>query len=225
MLVVAVAAGGTVGVGCQGATSVLDPAGPRAALDAHLWWVMLALASAVYVVVLVALVYALRRSGSDRPREDSDAVDDRLLILGGGIALPLLVLPIVLVVTLRGMVAVADPPAPPRITVDVVGHQWWYEVRYPDHGVRLVNEMRIPVGEPVRLRVTSSDVIHSFWVPRLMGKIDMLPGTVNERWIVASEPGAYLVECGEFCGLLHARMQMQLTAMAREAFDAWLADP
>lgn len=214
---------GLLGAGCQGTASTLDPRGPRASQAADLWWIMFWLGLAGYVAVLILLLYAIVRSRPNRPRATRQVVDDNLLIVSGGVVLPLVVLPIVWVVTLQTMHTVATPPEPPDLTIEVVGHQWWYEVRYPQRGATLTNELRLPVGRSVELRVTSADVIHSFWVPRLMGKIDMVPGKVNGRWLAAAEPGRYLVECAEFCGLWHAKMQMSILAQPPAEFDAWLA--
>jgi cytochrome c oxidase subunit 2 len=210
---------------CRGAASTLEPSGPRAALAADLWWLMFWLSMAIFAVVVAALAYALVRSVRQGGEAGRASVDDNLLIVGGGIVLPLIVLPILWVATLRGMRADAAPPAPPVLTVEVVARQWSYEVRYPDHGITLANELRMPAGQPVTLRVTSTDVIHSFWVPRLMGKVDMLPGKVNETWLLAAEPGTYLVECAEFCGLWHAKMHMSIVAEPPAEFAAWLAQP
>jgi cytochrome c oxidase subunit 2 len=181
------------------------------------------LATAIFVGVAVLLVWGLWRGGRGSGGAARPAVNEHLLIVGGGIVLPLLVLPVLWVLTLRSMQAQAAPPSPPRYTVEVVGQQWGYEVRYPAQGVALTNAMRLPAGEPVYLQVTSKDVIHSFWVPRLMGKIDMIPGKVYREWVVAAEPGRYLVECAEFCGLWHARMRMYIDAEPPEQFAAWLA--
>jgi cytochrome c oxidase subunit 2 len=209
--------------GCQGTASTLEPHGPRAAQAANLWWLMFWLSMAIFAVVLAALGYAIVRSGRARQGEAHPVVDDNLLIVGGGVVVPLIVLPILWVATLRSMNADAEPPVPPALTVEVVGRQWSYEVRYPQQGITLTNEMRLPTGQPVALRVTSADVIHSFWVPRLMGKIDMLPGKVHGTWLQADEPGTYLVECAEFCGLWHAKMHMSIVAEPPPEFAAWLA--
>ncbi len=207
-------------MGCQGPASTLAPSGPRAALAADLWWLMFWLSVPILALVLAVLGYAVVRARRERAAEP--VVDDNLLIVGGGIVLPLVVLPILWVVTLRGMRTDAEPVAPPTLTIEVVARQWAYEVRYPEHGITLTNEMRLPAGQPVSLRVTSMDVIHSFWAPRLMGKVDMLPGKVNQTWIQAAEPGTYLVECAEFCGLWHARMHLPIIAEPPGQFAAWL---
>jgi cytochrome c oxidase subunit II len=220
----AVLVGAVLLAGCRGAASTLEPSGPRAALAADLWWLMFWLSVAIFAVVLAVLAAAVVRGLRQRRDADSVVVDDNLLIVGGGIVLPLIVLPVLWVATLRGMRADAAPPAPSMLTVEVVGRQWAYEVRYPQQGITLANEMRLPAGQPVTLRVSSTDVIHSFWVPRLMGKVDMLPGKVNETWLLAAEPGTYLVECAEFCGLWHAKMHMSIVAEPPAQFATWLAD-
>jgi cytochrome c oxidase subunit 2 len=209
--------------GCQGAGSTLAPGGPRAALAANLWWLMFWLSMAIFALVLVVLAGALVRAGRERRDDATPLVSDTFLIVGGGVVLPIVVLPILWVATLQSMRVDAAPPVPPALAVEVVGRQWGYEVRYPEQGITLENEMRLPAGAPVELRVTSADVIHSFWVPRLMGKVDMLPGKVQRGWVQADEPGTYLVECAEFCGLWHAKMHMSIVAEPPAQFAVWLA--
>jgi cytochrome c oxidase subunit 2 len=205
---------------CSGEASTLDPAGPRAARIAQLTWLLTGLGAAVYVLVLAALFLALRRSAG---RPILAAPGDTRLIVAGGIVLPALVIPLLWGLTLRDVAATLEPPTEPALTIEVTAHQWRYEVRYPEHGVTVEDEMRIPVGVTVRLRVTSADVIHSFWVPRLAGKLDMIPGRTNELWIQADEPGVYPAVCSEFCGLWHARMRMDVTAEDPRDFERWLA--
>jgi cytochrome c oxidase subunit II len=203
-------------VACRGEGSVLDPAGPRAARISDLAWLMTAIGIAVYVLVLAALLIAIVRR-----RREAPLVRDSVVIVGGGVVLPLLVLPALWVATLLPMRDLAVR-AEPAVTIEVIGHQWWYEVRYPDRGIVLRDEMRVPAGQGVLLRLTSADVIHSFWAPRLAGKMDMIPGRTTELWIEASRPGTYLVQCSEFCGLWHARMRMEIVAETPEAFARWL---
>ncbi len=212
-------------VGCQGAGSTLEPSGPRGAQAANLWWLMFWLSVAIFALVLAVLGYAFVRAGRARGDDAPAAIDDNFLIVAGGIVLPIVILPILWVATLRGMSVDAEPSVPAALTVEVLGRQWGYEVRYPQQGLTLANEMRLPAGQPIELRVTSADVIHSFWVPRLMGKVDMLPGKVTRTWLQADEPGTYLVECAEFCGLWHARMHMSIVAEPPAQFAAWLATP
>jgi cytochrome c oxidase subunit 2 len=206
---------------CSSEASTLDPAGPRAAGIAQLAWVMTGVGIGVYLLVMAALAAALVRSARGRPL--LRAPSDTAVIVGGGILLPALAIPLLWVLTLREAAATIEPPTEPAVTVEVTAHQWWYEVRYPDHAVTVTGEMRIPAGRVVRLLVTSDDVIHSFWIPRLSGKIDMIPGRTNESWVQADLPGRYSVVCAEFCGLGHARMRMNVLAEAPADFERWLA--
>jgi cytochrome c oxidase subunit 2 len=203
-------------VACRGEASTLDPAGARAKSISDLAWFLTTVGIAVYVLVLGALLIAVLRR-----RRESPLIRDSTVIVGGGVVLPLLVLPVLWVATLLPMREFAQRPEP-AVTIEVVGHQWWYEVRYPDEGVVLRDEMRIPAGRGVLLRLTSADVIHSFWVPRLTGKMDMIPGRTAELWVEAARPGTYLVQCAEFCGLWHARMRMEIVAESPEGFARWL---
>jgi cytochrome c oxidase subunit 2 len=124
--------------------------------------------------------------------------------------------------TLRTMAALAATDTSDEVIVEIVGHQWWWEVNYPLQGVTTANEIHIPVGYPIELKVTSADVIHSFWVPELHGKIDLIPGQTNSFWLQADEPGVYYGECAEFCGLQHAKMALVVVAQPEEAFVTWL---
>jgi cytochrome c oxidase subunit II len=199
---------------------VNDPAGFRAERIAELAWLMTALAAAVLVLVgallAVAIVRGVRRSGPIRASET-------WLIVGGGIVLPALILPVLWVRTLVDMRDLARPPEPPALTIAVTGRQWSYEVRYPDQGITLTNEMRIPAGRVVLLRLTSDDVIHSFWAPRLFDKMDMIPGRTTELWLSA-RAGTYRVQCSEFCGLWHARHHMDIVVMPEAEFDRWAGE-
>ena len=205
----------------MGPGSVLDPAGPRAARIAELTWLLTALGAAVFlIVVAILLVVVVRAARGDGPLRRLPS--DLAMIVVGGIVLPAIVLPLLWAVTLRDMRALAEPPGPPELTIEVVGHQFGYLVRYPGRELPVADTIRIPVGRTVVVRVSSSDVIHSFWVPRLMEKVDMIPGRTNERWVVADRPGRYLLQCAEFCGLYHAQMRAWIEALPPAEFDAWL---
>ena len=205
----------------MGPGSVLDPAGPRAARIAELTWLLTALGAAVFlIVVAILLVVVVRAARGDGPLRRLPS--DLAIIVAGGIVLPAIVLPLLWAVTLRDMRALAEPPTAPELTIEVVGHQFGYLVRYPGRDLVVADTIRIPVGRTVMVRVSSSDVIHSFWVPRLMEKVDMIPGRTNERWVVADRPGRYLLQCAEFCGLYHAKMRAWIEALPPAEFDAWL---
>jgi cytochrome c oxidase subunit 2 len=122
--------------------------------------------------------------------------------------------------------ALATPPAGAPLSIEIVGHQWWWEVHYPDptpsRAVTTANEVHIPVGRPVQVRLESRDVIHSFWVPNLQGKRDLIPGHVNTVWLQADQPGLFHGQCAEFCGAQHAHMAFLIVAEPESAFSAWL---
>jgi cytochrome c oxidase subunit 2 len=123
------------------------------------------------------------------------------------------------------LAAVSQPPAKPAFTIEVTGHQWWWQVRYlSDEPARIfttANEIHVPVGKPVAVKLASSDVIHSFWVPALTGKTDLIPGQTNVTWIEAKEPGVYRGQCTEYCGVQHAHMGLLVVASPPREFDAW----
>ncbi|MCE7984979.1 MAG: cytochrome c oxidase subunit II [Caldilinea sp. CFX5] len=216
---------------CQSATrvepdipSALDPQGPAAATIANLWWILFWLGTAVFVVVtalLLLIVFTHRRRGAIL-EPDLQAPEHRTWIWWGGIISPAIILGVTLFFTLRSHIALAYPPTPPVTTIEIVGRLWWWEVRYPDHNIVTANEIYIPVGQPVQLRLTAAEVIHSFWVPELHGKMDMIPGKINTLWIQADTPGDYRGLCTEFCGRQHAKMQFILVATPPTAFNRWI---
>ncbi len=206
---------------CRGPQSLIDPAGPSAAAIAAVWWWMLGGALLVFVGVLAVWLHALR--ASPRPREDPRA--GLAWIVGGGVVLPGVAIALLLVFGWRAglhqmpLAHTADAP----LRIEVTGEQWAWRVDYPGGGPRLRNELRLPVGTPVDIQVRSADVIHSFWVPRLGGKIDAIPGRTNRIRLQADQEGEFLGPCAEFCGLNHAHMVMRVHAMAPQDFSAWLA--
>ncbi len=147
------------------------------------------------------------------------------MIVAGGVVLPVIALTALLGYSLH-LMGVLRPQAA-DLEIHVVGHQWWWELRYPGKAageyVATANELRIPAGRPVRLILTSEDVIHSFWVPNLAGKMDLIPGHVRRLTVEASAPGSFRGQCAEFCGAQHARMALHVVAEPGEAFERWLA--
>lgn len=215
-------------VGVADVPSGLSPRGPQAAGIASLWWILFALATVVVVVVLTILVVSMLRQRTQALERDvwtGEGVggDSNLLIILGGVAVPgvLIVLLAVLMLSRAETIRVfgATPEDAPLI-VEVVAHQFWWDVRYPDAGVRTANEIVVPVDRPVEVRLASADVIHSFWAPQLGPKMDMVPGEETLLRIEASEPGVYRGVCTEFCGIQHAHMQFLVEALPRSEFDA-----
>ena len=210
--------------GCGGA---LDPKGEGSERIADLFWVMFWALAAGYVVLLVVLVLALARSR--RRSNGRRRVSDRGVILLGGVLLPLLVLLPVIAMTISTGRSVASAGGD-ALQIEVTGRQFWWDLRYPAPGslslddegsFRTANEIHIPVGRPVELRLIAPDVIHSFWIPQLHGKIDLVPGRTNTFRIEANEPGVYRGQCAEFCGLGHAYMRLLVVAHRQEEFEAW----
>lgn len=187
---------------------------------------MLGLSAIVLAIVGGILIYIAVR-GRGRSVDDAEGLIDeesgQRWIWLGGVGLPLILLPIAFAFNM-GSLAQLSNPSQAAITIEVTGHRWWWEVRYPDEDVVTANEIHIPVGQPVQLQLTSADVIHSFWVPQLHGKIDMVPGEVNSLRLQADDAGEYRGICAEFCGAQHARMQLVLVASPPEEFQAWLAN-
>jgi cytochrome c oxidase subunit 2 len=189
---------------------------------ADLWWLMLGLGVAVFAVFAVLLGVGLfRRRVAPRPAETSNLVGR--WIVGGGVVMPLIVLVVVLVATIAAMRVVPSAAPPGALVVEIVGHQWWWEVHYPEQGITTANEVHLPVGRPVALQLTSADVIHSFWVPALAGKMDLLPDGTNTLVLEAAEPGEHVSQCAEFCGLQHANHALVVVAEPAERFAAWVA--
>ena len=194
--------------------SALAPHGPEAGAIANLTGVLVAGALAVLVLVMVLAVLALRAPRPWLARTSA--------IVAGGIALPGVVL-FALLVHASVVVPRSNPGA--AVRVEVVGHQWWWEVAYLDaSGKRdfvTANEIRIPAGQPVELRLATADVLHSFWVPSLAGKLDLVPGRANVLTIAAEAPGLYRGQCAEYCGGPHALMGLHVVAEPPARFEAW----
>lgn len=197
---------------------MLDPAGPAAEAIAGLWWILFLVCSVYFVIVMMLLTVAVLR----RPRDTGPPrYGGRAFIFIGGIAAPAVILVTLLFFSLSTTAALRQPET--GLTIQVVGHQWWWEVRYPEQDIVTANELFIPAGEPVRLELSSADVVHSFWVPRLHGKMDLLPGKKTYFWLEAREPGTFRGQCAEFCGLQHANMAFTVTALPPREFAAWVA--
>ena len=196
---------------------VFDPAGPYAGSITLLSWVLLGMATLVLLVVLSALWIALRGSPHLRSRLGGIAV-----VWIGGIAFPVVVLSALLFYGLSLTRSISSPIRGDEMRVQVVGEMWWWRVTYLGSDRRPLmldaNELHIPVGQPVVLELTSADVIHSFWVPRLSGKLDMIPGRWNVMKIQADRPGVYGGQCAEYCGGPHALMGFVVVAHEPEEF-------
>jgi len=198
-----------------------DPQGPVAAAMADLWWLMLWLGLAVFVVFAVLLGMGLFRRHEPNDAGRPGHGFNRALVVGG-VVLPLLVILVVFVATTRAMRWVPTSAPADAMVIEVTGHQWQWEVHYPEEGITTTNELHIPVGRSINLQLSSADVIHSFWVPELGGKMDALPDGVNTLVLEADQAGEHRTQCAEFCGLEHAGMKLLVVAEPAEQFESWI---
>ncbi len=210
--------------GCQGNDfqSALHPASEEARAIAWLWWLMLAVYGGVFLITLALTGMAISRkqkpTESGRPQAPGGPMR---FVLIAGIIVPSIILIVMLIVSLRTSSALRAPET--AFTIEVTGHRWWWDIRYPDEGFATANEIRIPVGVAVRLDLGSADVIHSFWVPNLQGKMDMFPEHVNRFWLRADRVGSFRGVCAEFCGDQHALMGLDVVVMEPADYQEWVA--
>jgi cytochrome c oxidase subunit II len=186
---------------------------------------MFGLGTVVWLLVTVLMFAALLR----RRREKLTAPDSRGGDIGrnwpilGGIVLPFVVIGVVFGYSIYTLAAVDLPNTQHELKIEIVGRRWWWEVKYPDLGVTTANEIHIPVGKPVKIEIKSQDVIHSFWVPQLQGKIDAIPTRINTVTLQADKAGVYRGECAEYCGLQHAHMGFMVIAESEADYNAWVS--
>jgi cytochrome c oxidase subunit 2 len=211
--------------GCGGGSpSTLDPHGAGAARVAHLWWILFWISAGVVAFVSALVVVGALRRRSGQPDPNTEPRWALRLVLWGGAIVPIFILTIVWVLTLRDLRAQSEPIGRSSLTVEVIGHRWWWEIRYPSLGIVTANDVHIPVGEPVTLRLQTIDVLHSFWVPQLAGKTDMISGRTTIMSLEADRPGVYRGQCAEYCGVQHANMIFFVVADRRADFDSWAAN-
>ncbi len=224
---------------------MLDGRAGEAQRVAGVWWLMFAMATIVYVVVAAFIVVAVvrgrhsravdatdaksagpeqpseRGAGPERPSERGAGPKDDTFIWFGGIVAPVIILAVLAVVTVT-TTGVLRKQQQGELRIQVVGKRWWWDVHYPDEKVTTASEIHIPVGRPVDIELTSDNVIHSFWVPQLAGKVDTIPGQVNHLRLKATEAGTYRGECAEYCGIEHAHMSYMVIADQPVDFDRWM---
>jgi cytochrome c oxidase subunit 2 len=206
--------------------SVLAPAGSQSSSIYHLWSLMLLVSVAVFTATLGMLFAALAR-GRRRVRTSAPSSERTLSrAVAAAVAVTVVILIALLVVSVWTGRTVASLHASSAVTIEVTGHQWWWEIAYddavPSRRVQTANEIHVPLGRPVVLKVTSRDVIHSFWAPNLLGKRDLIPGYTTAIWLQADRPGIFRGQCAEFCGLQHAHMAFDIVAQPQADFDRWL---
>lgn len=215
--------------GCAGSPSVYAPVGDNAQLITNLISSIFWIAAVVFVVVESLLIFtALRYSRKGIQSASQTEGNVRLEI--GWTMLPAVVLAIVFVLSLSTLQTVSSQSiaaslnlsGPKAVTVRVIGHQWWWQFNYPDLGITTANEMHVPVNTVINLDIESADVIHSYWVPQLGGKLDAIPGHVNKTWFRANQTGTFYGTCAEFCGIEHAVMRLNVIVDTPEQYQAWL---
>jgi cytochrome c oxidase subunit 2 len=218
----------------QAQQSALDPAGPQASHIFSLALFLVLLSAVIFVVVMVVLAIPLFRrhrgieqeplETTHRPSRQTERRLSTVVATASVISLVILFVLVTVSVVAGRDVSIKSLPKDSMV-IEVVGNQWWWYVRYlNDYASRIVvtaNEIHIPVGRPVVIRGSSHDVIHSFWVPNLHGKRDLIPSRVNTEWIEADRPGRFRGQCAEFCGLQHAHMSLWIIAESPAQFDAW----
>ncbi|MBW3662844.1 MAG: cytochrome c oxidase subunit II [Actinobacteria bacterium] len=216
---------------CSGEQTALDPQGPFAERPDDLFRVVFWIAVGVFVLVqglIIVAVLKFRDRGDDETLPVQTHGNTKLEILWT--VIPALILAGIAVPTVQSIFELSEEPDG-AVTIEVFGHRWWWEYQYPEAGVETANEMVIPVGRPVRLVMTAEEadqpdvgVIHSFWVPALAGKQDVIPGRITTLNIQADTEGRYLGQCAEYCGLSHANMRLRVIAVPPDEFDQWLEE-
>jgi cytochrome c oxidase subunit 2 len=211
--------------------SALDSVGPHAARIEQLWWLFFDVSVVTYLVVIAALVIALvrsrRRTASEALVEQGQDADSKSrTIVGAAVAITAIVL-IVLATSDFFVGRALARPMPDPVRIKIVGQQWWWDIEYedpdPSQRLRTANELHVPVGRPVQLSLTSRDVIHSFWLPNIDGKKDLIPGHMTSEQFVVEREGIYEGQCAEFCGHQHANMRLILHADSPARFEEWKA--
>ena len=202
------------------ASNALDPQSPQARAMYDLGIVATIVFVLIFVIVTGAIAYAIfrfrGRAGEPDPRQFAGS--ERVEIIWT--VIPFLIVVLLFVLTLRGMNR-ADPPPAPSPDLVVTGHQFWWQADYPGSGAVTANEIHIPAGKALSVRLDSKDVLHEFWVPQLTRKMSTVPGQPNHIWLQADKPGFYIGQCSEFCGIQHAWMRILVVAEEPSKFEAW----
>jgi cytochrome c oxidase subunit 2 len=215
--------------------SIVDPAGPQSGKIAILWWVFFWLSTAIFVTVMALTLWSLTRRHRGIEQEPletrhvpSDETERRMTRVVAGATIATVVILFILLIASIGTGKAVSNLANKKngLTIEVTGNQWWWHIRYQNSDASQIlvtaNEIHIPVGRPIQIRGRSNDVIHSFWIPNLHGKRDLIPSRVTTEWIQADRPGVYRGQCAEFCGLQHAHMVLYVIAEPENKFKAWM---
>jgi cytochrome c oxidase subunit 2 len=199
--------------------------GPAAKPTMYLGWVFAGLLLVIFIVIALLLIWAVFRK---RFIEDPHAIgreDEGMFWVYIGTGISTCILFALVIYTLITLNAISKPTKAPGLTLTVTGYEWWWKVEYEDADPSLrfvsANEIHIPAGQPVLVKLKSADVIHAFWVPMLAGKTQMIPGLINQQWIEADVEGVYLGQCTQYCGVQHAHMGLEVVAQSAAEFEKW----
>jgi cytochrome c oxidase subunit 2 len=204
--------------------SIVHPAGVEAARISHLWWWLLGICTVVWFAVAIATLVAISRG-----RRGASTATERQASRNVAVAGLISIVALIAILTESALTgrALDTIRTPGALQLVVTANQWWWDVRYsnpdPSLNVTTANEIHIPVGRPVSVSLLSNDVIHSFWIPNLQGKMDLVPGRLNEVWLQADKTGVYRGQCAEYCGVQHAKMALVVVAESPDDFEHWLA--
>ncbi|HXT16132.1 MAG TPA: cytochrome c oxidase subunit II [Gemmatimonadaceae bacterium] len=211
--------------------SLFDPQSPQARAVAHLWWWMLGVGGTVWLGVVLFAIYAAMHPRGNRASDGLEHVSPEThhrverVVAGAGFATVLILLAFLIFDFSVGHALAVHPQR--GLTIDVVGHQWWWEAQYedpdPSKMISTANEIHVPTGQMIQFKLRAADVIHSFWAPNLNGKRDLIPGYTSTLWFKADTAGVYRGQCAEFCGLQHAKMAFYIIAEPPVKFAAWMA--
>jgi cytochrome c oxidase subunit 2 len=218
------AAAASAASACHPAMSIFGGATESGARVAHLTWFMIILAPVIFALVVGLLIGAMLHNRARDPNALDLTTRGSNWVIWGGAVLPTIILVAIFVVGMTTMGHRANLTRD-AVTIRVTGHQWWWEVEYADSDLTkqfvTANEIHVPVGKPVHIVLNSADVIHSFWVPNLQGKLDLIPGHTNDLQLTVNRPGVYRGQCAEYCGLQHANMAMEVIAEDSMTFRRW----
>jgi cytochrome c oxidase subunit 2 len=213
-------------------TNLLQPLSQPAQEIKELSMLVLAICAAIFLIVTGLLVYAIvrfRHRAGDEASEPPQIYGSNQIETAWTV-LPILIVFVLILVTSRTIADIQNRKAVPgAVHATIVGHQWWWEIRYPDLGIVTANELHVPASDvsrrqPTFLKLQSADVAHSFWVPQLAGKTDVIPGRENSMWLEPTQPGTYLGNCAEYCGMQHAQMLIRVIVQSPGEFERWVAE-
>jgi len=203
--------------------STFDTVGPVSESQALIFYIIMYAGLVVFVLVMALLAYfTFKYRKRDGEEGDPEQVHGNTALEIAWTVAPALLLIAVAVPSLNSLFDTTVSPEPEALTVKVTGNQWWFRFDIPELGVVTANELHIPVGEVINIQLDSKDVIHSFWVPKLAGKVDMIPNNDNTMWFQSNEEGIFYGQCAEFCGESHALMRFRVVVDSKEEFDAWV---